>query len=252
MNIAELTKQWLEEENAAFAGWDFSRLDGRWEEPELPWDYFGILKSHLKPTDILLDMGTGGGEFLLTIGHPHANTYVTEAYPPNYELCLKTLTPLGITVAQTYEDDKLPFEDNTFDIIINRHESFDLAEVRRVLKSGGHFITQQVGNMNSNDLLQRLNDNYVFHNPAHRSENYIKALCDLGFDILMADDIQYPVKFHDVGALVYYAKAIPWEFPNFAVDTHIDRLLDCQQEVKEKGFLQSIGHRFYIVARNSS
>ena len=28
-------------------------------------------------------MGTGGGEFLLTLDHPFYNTVVTESYPPN-------------------------------------------------------------------------------------------------------------------------------------------------------------------------
>lgn len=90
-------------------------------------------------------MGTGSGEFLLTMNHPYNLTSVTEAYTPNIKLCRETLLPLGITVAQTFNDNKLPFDNDVFDIIINRHSSFDLYEVNRVLKSGGYFITQQVG-----------------------------------------------------------------------------------------------------------
>ena len=66
MDITTLKAQWLMEENAAFQGWDFSRIDGRWDCPDAPWDYRAIVKSYLKDTDILLDMGTGGGEVLLT------------------------------------------------------------------------------------------------------------------------------------------------------------------------------------------
>jgi len=66
MNSTELIKQWEAEENFAFQGWDFSHLNGRWHSPEPPWDYKAIVKSYLKDTDILLDMGTGGGEVLLS------------------------------------------------------------------------------------------------------------------------------------------------------------------------------------------
>jgi len=168
MTNNDLLKQWQAEEDHAFQGWDFSHLSGRWHMPDPPWSYKEIVKSYLKDTDTLLDMGTGGGEFLLTLNHPHKNTYVTEAYEPNYELCKKVLSPLGITVGRTYTDDEfnaddiLPFGDNLFDVVINRHESFDLQEVDRVLKHGGYFITQQVGSKDGNEFAERLNDNFIF------------------------------------------------------------------------------------------
>lgn len=81
-----------------------------------------------------MDIWTGGGEFVLTLEHPYALTSVTEAYPPNVKICVENFEPLGITVRQVYEDDKLPYENNCFDIIINRHESFDAYEVSRLLK----------------------------------------------------------------------------------------------------------------------
>lgn len=44
----------------------------------------------------LLDYDTGGGEFLLSLGHPYRNTAATEGYPPNVELCRQVLLPLGV------------------------------------------------------------------------------------------------------------------------------------------------------------
>jgi len=255
MGDIELIKQWEAEEVFAFQGWDFSHLDGRWESPEPSWDYKKTIRSYLKDSDILLDMGTGGGEFLLTLGHPYKNTYATEAYLPNYELCVKTLVPLGITVKQTYTDenpntaDKLPFEDNFFDFIINRHESFDLTEVDRTLKNGGYFISQQVGNKNNHDLMQKLNGHTDEYLPEHTLENYIESLIYMGYKIICKDEIIYPVKFYDVGALVFLAKIIVWEFPGFSVKTHLDKLLECQKEVEEKGFIEGTEHRFLIVAK---
>ena len=247
-NIAFM-EQWEEEEKFVLEGWDFSHIAGRWDCPAPPWDYRMLVKSYLRDADMLLDMGTGGGEVLLTIGHPHKNTYVTEAYAPNLALCGKMLSPLGITVAQTFADDKLPFGDENFDFIINRHESFDLSEVDRVLRHGGYFFTQQVGNQNSREFELFLNDGLISQNPAHTIEQYARALKQLGFQILIQDEMKYPVKFFDVGALVFYAKACIWEFPGFTVKSHFDKLCEYQRKIEENGFIQGTGHRFLLGSR---
>ncbi len=252
MNYDKLKEQWKAEENFAFQGWDFSHIDGRMQTDELPWDYETTLRQYLKPTDRLLDMGTGGGEFLLTLGHPHELTAVTEAYPPNVELCRHRLAPLGITFAQTYDDDdKLPFADESFDIVLNRHESFDLAEVHRVLKPDGYFITQQVGYANNNDLSAKLIDGFEPPDPGHCLEYWLTELERLNFSVLTADEAFPTERFADVGALIYYAKIIQWEFPNFSVDTAFDRLCDCQRELEKFGFIAGTAHRFIIAARKT-
>ena len=48
-------------------GWDFSHIRGRVEEAPLPWDYKQKVLDFLKPQSVILDMGTGGGEFLLSL-----------------------------------------------------------------------------------------------------------------------------------------------------------------------------------------
>ena len=64
------------EENKEFKGWDFSYLDGRIEEEKLPWDYKSFICKYLNKDDMLLDMGTGGGEFLLSLQHPCTNVLI--------------------------------------------------------------------------------------------------------------------------------------------------------------------------------
>lgn len=252
MTNTELLKKWeLEEKHFALKGWDFSYISEKWDCPEPPWNYRKIVQSYLKDTDNLLDMGTGGGEFLLTFNHPYKNTYVTEAYIPNYELCRKELSPLGITVAQTFVDDKLPFENESFDFITNRHESFDLTEVNRTLKHGGYFFTQQVGNKNAYELMIELNDGVVNHSPNHSIEKYGETLSQLGFQIIVEDEIKYPVRFYDISAIIFYAKACVWEIPDFAIKTHFDKLCKYQNEIDKNGFVQVTGHRFLLAARKS-
>ena len=51
---------------------------------------------HLSKDMNLLDMETGGGEFLLSLNHPYENTSAIEGYKPNVDYCNKILKPLGI------------------------------------------------------------------------------------------------------------------------------------------------------------
>jgi hypothetical protein len=86
MKAYDLKKYWLLEEQQPFKGWDFSYISKRVLGQELPWDYKATVLSHMNDTTTMLDMGTGGGEFLLSLSPPPGRTYATEAYLPNYEL----------------------------------------------------------------------------------------------------------------------------------------------------------------------
>ena len=68
MDRNTLKKLWLAEEAAAhMKGWDFSHLDGRYSEGQnLPWNYRSVIDRYRRPEHRLLDMDTGGGEFLLS------------------------------------------------------------------------------------------------------------------------------------------------------------------------------------------
>ncbi len=85
MNKQKLKEEWLKEEkNAPIKGWDFSHIGGRYEEEtDLPWDYERVVRKYLKPEYKLLDIDTGGAEFLLSLGHPYKNTSASENYQPN-------------------------------------------------------------------------------------------------------------------------------------------------------------------------
>ena len=154
MNTNELIKRWkAEEEIAHIHGWDFSHIEGRYmEEDDLPWDYRDEILRYLKPEMRILDIDTGGGEFLLSLNHPYSNTAATENYPPNVDLCRETLLPLGIDFRAADGKSVLPFEDASFDLVIDRHGDFNPREIYRVLKPGGLFITQQVGAENDREI----------------------------------------------------------------------------------------------------
>ena len=249
MNTNELIKRWkAEEEIAHIHGWDFSHIEGRYmEEGDLPWDYREEILRYLKPEMRILDIDTGGGEFLLSLNHPHANTAATENYSPNVELCRETLLPLGIEFRPADGKGLLPFGDASFDMVINRHGDFNPDEIHRVLKPGGLFITQQVGAENDRELVELLCGQTELPFPDQYLNITEERFSQTGFEILDGRECFRPIRFYDVGALVWFARIIEWEFLGFTVNGSLDRLLHAQSILEEKGVIQGQIHRFFLL-----
>lgn len=248
--LRELHGQWLREEAVAHIhGWDFSHIRGRYaEEDDLPWDYRRVVAEYLSPDHRLLDIDTGGGEFLLSLKHPPENTAATEGYPPNAALCRQVLGPLGVDFREGTAE-KLPFADGSFDVILNRHGSWLPGELRRALKPGGLFITQQVGAENDRELVELLLPGAKLPYPEQYLEIARGKLAAAGFEILRAEEAFRPIFFYDVGALVWFARIIEWEFPGFSVESCLPRLFAAQRMLEENGCIEGSIHRFLLVAR---
>ena len=248
MNKIELKKLWKHEENQSFKGWDFSYIDKRHEEEALPWDNKEAVKS-LIGNKTMLDMGTGGGEFLISLKSKAGSTYATECYPPNIELCKKILPEYGIEIRAVENDEELPFNNNFFDLIINRHESFCIKEVYRILNSGGKFVTQQVGGKNNKELSKLLLGEYPhIINASFNMENTVKELENGGFRVVKQYEYFPSVRYFDIGAIVFFAKIIEWEFPGFSVERCFDNLYKLQEKLERDGYIESMEHRFFIEA----
>lgn len=251
MEKEKLIKYWKEEESAAvMKGWDFRHIEGRFysAEDELPWDYARVIRSKLKNTDRLLDIDTGGGEFLLSLGHPYRLTSAAEGYPPNVELCRRRLGELGIDFHEMSDYSAMPFEDGQFDVVIDRHGSYDAGEVFRVLKNGGVFITQQVGCRNDRELVERLLSDAGYSYPGFDLASQTEVFRMAGFEIMEQGEAYRPIRFYDTGALVWFAKVIPWEFDGFSVDRCMDGLFEAEREIQRKGSVEGRIHRFYFAA----
>ncbi len=250
MNKEELRAVWKKEEEAAHIhGWDFSHIRGRWEEEkDLPWDYEEIVRRYLSDGLRILDYDTGGGEFLLSLNHPFHKTAATEGYLPNVQLCQETLLPLGIDFKACNDPANIPFEDESFDMILNRHGSFNAKECYRLLKRGGIFVTEQVGSENDRDLVEKVLPDTEKPFPHLNLREQKKAFEDVGFHIIEEEEAYRPIKFYDVGAFVWFARIIEWEFPGFSVDRCFGQLLEMQKTIEDKGIVEGTIHRYLIVA----
>ena len=250
MKQSELKKLWEQEEKIAHVhGWDFSHIEGRCVEEPLPWDYKTVIREYLNPDMKILDYDTGGGEFLLSLGHPYENTAATEGYPPNVELFRTTLLPLGIDFRPCDDPAAIPFADESFDLILNRHGDIHGKELFRLLKKGGLFITQQVGDENDQDLVEMVLPHVQKPFPHSNLRTQRKRLEDAGFQILKEAEAFRPMRFYDMGAFVWFARIIQWEFPEFSVERCFSRLLEMQNKLEADGYIEGTVHRYLIVAR---
>ncbi len=251
MNKDSLKQIWLDEEKVAhIKGWDFSHINNRYdEEDDLSWNYKEVIKEYLKPEFKLLDVDTGGGEFLLSLEHPLSNLSATENFAPNVKLCQDKLLPLGIDFKKADGLDELPFDNESFDIIINRHGDFNQEDIYRLLKKGGLFITEQVGAENDRELVELLLGDIDLPFPEQYLDKISEKFKNAGFEIVRAEEELRPIRFYDIGALVWFARIIEWEFPFFSVYKCLNNLYKAQEIVEEHGSVDGRIHRILLVCR---
>src|SRR5207244_4921427 len=100
----------------------------------LPWDYTASVVEHARSSPDLLDLGTGGGEWLAELSYRPPRTVATESWGPNVAIASARLRPLGVDVVQVAPArdntgkpvegaaSPLPFPDEAFHLVVDRHE----------------------------------------------------------------------------------------------------------------------------------
>lgn len=241
----------IKQADEPFVGWDFSFISetGRMKSEMLSWSYGSVATSLVQSAKSMLDMGTGGGEFLSKLRPFPTSVYATEGYKPNVPIAKERLTPLGVKVVQIDQDETLPFEAGKFDLIINQHESFSSKEVRRIISKEGVFLTQQVGGLDCIEINENLgvsiNEEFIDWN----LELALKEIQESNFEVVKSAE-EFPIlRFYDIGALVYYLKAIPWQVPGFEISNVKDELYTIHKTIEQKGYFDAKQHRFIILAK---
>lgn len=250
MDRTEWMESWKLEEQHQFTGWDFSHLDGRMLEEQAPWSYSSRAAELMQYSTSLLDMGTGGGERLLMLrNYWPGKAVATEDYPPNFRLATQRLAPYQVQVLDVplTDDDPMPFVDGEFDLVLNRHSGFNPNEVVRVLAVGGTFLTQQIHGLWANDLLAAFDARPQW--PDSNVNKYVPRLKAAGLAIVDTQEWSGELAFTDVGAIVYYLKAVPWLVPGFSVESHIKYLLKLQDELESGRELVFVARKYLIEAR---
>lgn len=224
---------------ARMVGWDFSRFGDRLTSDDPPWDFEMTCIDALRNAEFALDMGTGGGERLIALlgrlgDDRPAHLWATEGWEPNIPVATANLAPLGIEVRRydAEDGDRLPFEDACLEVVMNRHESCDFAEVARVLRPGGVLLIQQVGGDDAEELRQGFGADQLY--PQVRLDVMTADAEAAGLRVTDRDDWSGSMVFADALALVEYLAMVPWDVPDFRVDDHLDRLFELDRSAPIK------------------
>ncbi|MEO8514348.1 MAG: class I SAM-dependent methyltransferase [Ignavibacteria bacterium] len=232
-------------------GWDFSKLieSGRMKETKVPWNYHSIVKQYMQGVKRMLDMGTGGGEFLISLAPLPEDTFATEGYQPNVSIAEENLKPYGVKVISGYKDDKLPFENNYFELIINRHEFYEPREVYRILKPGCVFITQQVKGNCDDTIIELFNANPEADSKDWGLDKAVKELMANGFEIHDKQEANGFTEFTDTAALASYLKVINWLVPDFSVHKYSHEINELETIISKHGKFRSTLDRFLLITQ---
>ncbi len=234
-------------------GWDFTWFNQHTKETSLPWDYRSIVLERMRGVKSLLDIGTGGGEFLASLAPLPENTWATEGYPPNVPVARQRLEPLGVQVADVSPLHKrLPFDTASFELVIDRHEGFDTREANRVLRMSGRLITQQVGGENCMDLNRFLQAEPYFRYAKTTLSRWVGYLKESGFKIIDQREDFPTLTFLDLASVVFYLKVISWQIEDFSIEKYRDKLFQIYQIIAQKGGFAVKEPRFLIEAEKVS
>ena len=233
--MTDVTALLAEAEARPFTGWDFSAYGDR-TTVERPWDYTQMVVDLARESPDLLDMGTGGGEWLAALPVHPPLTVASEAWPPNVPLAARTLRSIGGRLVRdegALDNDeqlvsqprgRLPYRRRAFYLVVNRHEAFVAAEVARVLAPGGVFLTQQVDNGNLDDCSALLG-----RTAPPRTASWLPlAVAQIRAAGLTVEDARVGVetyRFADVGAFAWYLKAVGplhEDWATFTIDSYRD------------------------------
>ena len=237
--------------------WGTGFLPGRYLPGEPPWSWADVVRPWLDSAESALDMGTGDGAVLAGLRPLPPLTVAQEEWLPTVPAAVQTLRPLDVplVLAEGSSDNTadetgrqgLPFRDGAFDVVLNRHEAFDATEVLRVLKPGGAFCTQQVGDEEAASVRSLLElPGLPGGWDLGEATSQVSAA---GLDVLDAREARVPTTFTDVAALVAYVRVLPWQVPEFDAGRLRPVLQRLHEQCCRAGGVTAVTHRFLVVAQ---
>jgi SAM-dependent methyltransferase len=228
-------------------GWDFSSM--RASVAPTPWEYSTVVRANLRPSDRVLDVGTGGGERLVELAADFS--YGLGVDPDLDMIATAQANAERVPNLRFIQGDaRLRTVSHSFDVILNRHAIFDLGAVIDHLRPGGTFITQQVGERNMSNVRAALGERPG--NPTITMAE-INAVPGLVIDRFEEYDVEYVV--HDIVSLLFWFNALDLchaDLDGSSAGGSVDILnAVLSGNVDDRGFTTN-EHRYLLVAHKTA
>ena len=212
----------------------------------VPWHYMELVVHYLRPSDDVLDIGTGGGELFgqLAMSFGHGLGIDKDTQMIRRAQANSMASNLRFRVCS----DRLEAVPDAFDVIIDRHAPFNLGAIAAHLKPVGYFITQQVGERNMACVKAALGQ------PINPPTIQREAFTDSGLRLLafMEYDVEYVVR--DIESLLFWLRGLDCAHADLdgaaalASAQALNRVL--AGNVDERGFVTN-EHRYLAIAQSA-
>ncbi|MBE5106519.1 class I SAM-dependent methyltransferase [Bacillus thuringiensis] len=233
-------------------GWEFSNL--KCETVGDTWDFYGEVKIRCKPSHILLDVGTGGGENVLKIASSAKLLIGIDNSNGMIETAHSNLKKAGVQNIEFLQmnSESLTFPHSYFDIASSCHAPFVASELAKVMKKGAFFLTQQVCEHDKLNLKEAFGRGQCLGvRDGTLKEKYMSELISVGFELVQVrayDVIDYYNTPEDLIFLLKHTPIIP-RFGEEEDDFNIlQKFIDANSS--EKG-IRTNSKRFMIIAVKS-
>ncbi|CAM4023070.1 class I SAM-dependent methyltransferase [Lederbergia lenta] len=230
-------------------GWDFSKLQVMLEG--VLWDFNEEIRKKSKSSDVLLDIGTGGGENLLSIAHSFLFLIGIDLSSAMIEMAQTNLKESNSSNVRFFQmsSDELQFPLELFDVVTCRHAPFSSTEVAKVLKKDGYFFTQQVGEGDKINLKEAFKRGQLNEENGALLSKYVRELKQAGFSEVTTFEYDATDYYQRPEDLIFLLKHTP-TIPNFGKETDdIEVLNDFIKNNNTPKGIRTNSKRFLIIAR---
>ncbi|BBI31428.1 class I SAM-dependent methyltransferase [Cohnella abietis] len=232
-------------------GWDFSRVKATAEG--VKWQFYDEVTQRCKPSDLLLDIGTGGGESLLSIADAALLLVGVDLSSSMIQTASRHLEHSNKHNVRFYQMDaeQLEFPNGYFNVVSCRHSPFSAKEIAKVLVNGGVFLTQQVSENDKLNIKQAFGRGQSKDPDGTLKNRYIEELKEAGFSDVQSFEYDATEYFEADEDLLFLLKHTPI-VPSFGEYDHdyeiLHQFIDNNQT--DKG-IRTNSKRFMIIAHKS-
>lgn len=231
-------------------GWDFSNIKVKSEGEK--WDFYKKVVGYCRKSDLLLDIGTGGGERVLKIATNVLLLIDIDISKNMIQTAYKNLqkSPKNNVRFLQMDAKDLKFPNAFFNIVSCRHSNFFVDEISRVLVHDGVFLTQQVSEADKLNIKKAFNRGQSFGvKDGSAKEKYVKDLKEAGFSDIQTFDYDAKEWYATPDDLIFLLRNTPI-IPNFGENDHDFDILSefIKDTTEDKGILTN-SKRYMIIAK---
>jgi SAM-dependent methyltransferase len=255
---------------APFHGWDLSWLESRktttFVGADNPMEIYDARAAVLvAQSTAVLDLGTGDGNRFAAYAPFPEVAFATESHAPNVSLAAERLAAMGVQVVwadpnchnsrgprpgNRWPERRLPFADQTFDLVLASRSAFSPKEVARILRPGGTVLTIQGGSeWRGETLADALCGTPPEWTQPGSGWDVDDSFLRAGFHIVDWIEHAWTTTYRDIAVVAYELMHVPWSIVDFDVERYRERLFALHRRMQAEGGFLTRGYTRLIEAR---